>query len=145
MKEKDKVEVIIDGRIYQMSGGTSDVYLQQIANYLNDKIEELKQNIRDYGRLEDEERTLLLEINICDDLFSAREETRKVKEALDNEERNAYSAKHDLINTQMKLESALKQLSKTQEMLNEAVKRAESLEERLAREENRNRHNGNHR
>ncbi len=119
MAEKNIVEVVIDGKIYQLSGSESDSYMHEVAGYLNNKIGQFKKEFRYYNKLDDSLKALLLEINICDDLFVEQEKTRKARKAKEEQERDAYQAKHDLINTQMKLEQALKQLSDAQKKLAE--------------------------
>ena len=128
MADKNTVEVVIDGKIYQLSGAESEVYLQQVASYLNGKITSIKREVRSYGKLDDSLKALLLEINICDDYFRQQAETRKAKTEMDDPEREAYSAKHDLINMQMKLEGALKQLEETQKAYAELAARNKALE-----------------
>ena len=43
MNTKNDVEVIINGKQYTLSGYESSDYLQKIANHINDKIAEFKQ------------------------------------------------------------------------------------------------------
>ena len=44
MSSKNAVDVIIDGKIFTLSGIESDAYLQKIASYLNTKITEYKKD-----------------------------------------------------------------------------------------------------
>ena len=62
---------------------------------------------------------LLLEVNICDDLFKERKRSREIQQARDDAERESYAAKHDLVNMQMKLETTLRELENTQKKLAE--------------------------
>ena len=43
MNTKNDVEVIINGKQYTLSGYESSEYLQKIANHINDKIAEFKE------------------------------------------------------------------------------------------------------
>lgn len=117
--KKNTTEVIIDGKIYQLSGTESDIYMQQVASYLNAKIAEFKKSMVGYNKYDDEIKALLLQLNICDDLFESRQEIERTKKAMEEKEKEAYSAKHDLINMQMKLEATLKQLEQTQKSLSD--------------------------
>lgn len=119
MAKKNTTEVIIDGKIYQLSGTESDIYMQQVASYLNTKIAEFKKAVNGYHKYDEEVKALLLQLNICDDLFASRREIARVREAMEEKEKEAYSAKHDLINVQMKLEATLKQLEQTQKSLSD--------------------------
>ena len=37
MEEKSELSVVIDGKVYRLSGG-SDIYLQKLASYVDGKI-----------------------------------------------------------------------------------------------------------
>ena len=72
-----------------------------------------------YNKLDDGIKALLLEVNICDDLFKERKRSRDIQQARDDAERESYTAKHDLVNMQMKLETTLRELENTQKKLAE--------------------------
>ena len=129
MAEKNIAEVVIDGKIYQLSGTESEAYMHEVASYLNGKIADFKKEIKNYSKMEPELKSLLMQINICDDLFMEQAKTRQAQKAMEDQEREAYSAKHDLINVQMKLEAALKQLEETQQKLAEAEAREKAMED----------------
>ena len=42
MASKNNTQVIIDGKVYTLSGYESEDYLQKVAGYLNNKITEIK-------------------------------------------------------------------------------------------------------
>ena len=42
MAGQNNTEVIIDGKVYTLSGYESQEYLQKVATYINDKIAEFK-------------------------------------------------------------------------------------------------------
>jgi cell division protein ZapA len=136
MANKNTVEVVIDGKIYELSGVESESYLHEVAGYLNAKIVAFKREFRNYSKMDDEIKGLLMQINICDDLFLQQEKTRKAQREMEEQEREAYAAKHDLINVQMKLEATLKQLEETQKKLAEleAGKRAQEAREQALSE-----------
>ena len=117
MADKNIVEVVIDGKIYQLMGTESEADMHEVASELNEKILDFKKQVPNYNKLDDNLKALLLEINICDDLFKEQRRTRKSQQDLDDQERDLYSAKHDLVNMQMKLETALKELENTQKKL----------------------------
>lgn len=117
---KNIAEVVIDGRIYHLSGGESESYMHEIAAYLNQKILDIKKEVANYNKLDDSMKAILLEINICDDMFRQRTDNRRAAKELEDSEREAYSARHDLVNMQMKLETTLKELENTQRKLADA-------------------------
>ena len=119
MAGKNSVEVVINGKIYQLAGSESESYMHEVASYLNQKILDFQKETVDYNKLDDSIKALLLEVNICDDLFKERKRSRDIQQARDDAERESYSAKHDLVNMQMKLETTLRELENTQKKLAE--------------------------
>lgn len=119
MAGKNSVEVVINGKIYQLAGSESESYMHEVASYLNQKILDFQKETVGYNKLDDSIKALLLEVNICDDLFKERKRSRDIQQARDDAERESYSAKHDLVNMQMKLETTLRELENTQKKLAE--------------------------
>ena len=72
MGEKNTVDVIIDGKIVRVSGTESEAYLVSVSNYLNAKITSFKKEFKNYRLLDEDLRSILLQLNICDDLFQVR-------------------------------------------------------------------------
>ena len=68
MSSKNKTEVLIDGKIYTLSGYESEEYLQRVATYINNKLAELKK-LDGYARLSQELKSILLELNVADDYW----------------------------------------------------------------------------
>ncbi len=72
MEERSELSVVIDGKVYRLSGG-SDIYLQKLASYVDGKIRELKKQ-PGYNKLSTEYRDILLALNITEELFKLRDE-----------------------------------------------------------------------
>ena len=104
MADKKTIQVIIDGKIYVLSGENSESYLHDVADYLNHKIESIRKEMWNYNKLEESVRSLLLQINICDELFQERKKVEEMQELLDQEKSESYSYKHDLVKTKLKLD-----------------------------------------
>jgi len=111
MSSKSKTEVLIDGKIYTLSGYESEEYLQKIASYMNHKIAEFKK-LEGYQQQPKETKSLLLELNIADDYFKAKKQIELTDEDLVAKEKEIYDLKHKLIEVQIKLEKAEKKLIK---------------------------------
>ena len=109
MSSKNKTEVLIDGKIYTLSGYESEEYLQRVATYINNKLAELKK-LDGYARLSQELKSILLELNVADDYFKAKNQVEMVEEQLAQKDQELYDLKHELISTQIKLEDAAKEL-----------------------------------
>ena len=117
MADKKTIQVIIDGKIYVLSGENSESYLHDVADYLNHKIESIRKEMWNYNKLEESVRSLLLQINICDELFQERKKVEEMQELLDQEKSERYSYKHDLVKTKLKLDGVLQELESTQKKL----------------------------
>lgn len=117
MADKKTIQVIIDGKIYVLSGENSESYLHDVADYLNHKIESIRKEMWNYNKLEESVRSLLLQINICDELFQERKKVEEIQELLDQEKSESYSYKHDLVKTKLKLDGVLQELESTQKKL----------------------------
>ena len=117
MADKKTIQVIIDGKIYVLSGENSESYLHDVADYLNHKIEIIRKEMWNYNKLEESVRSLLLQINICDELFQERKKVEEMQELLDQEKSESYSYKHDLVKTKLKLDGVLQELESTQKKL----------------------------
>ena len=105
MSSKTDTEVIIGGKMYTIAGYESEEYLQKVASYVNNKINE-------YGKIEGflrqplDTQNVLLQLNMADDYFKAKRQVELLEEELKGKEKEVYDLKHELISTQMKLENA---------------------------------------
>ena len=124
--------VRIDGKIYTLSGYESEEYLQRVATYINNKLAELKK-LDGYARLSQELKSILLELNVADDYFKAKNQVEMVEEELAQKDQELYDLKHELISTQIKLEDAAKELEALKEQATEYQKQIVKLETELGK------------
>lgn len=132
MSSKNKTEVLIDGKIYTLSGYESEEYLQRVATYINNKLAELKK-LDGYARLSQELKSILLELNVADDYFKAKNQVEMVEEELAQKDQELYDLKHELISTQIKLEDATKELEALKEQTTEYQKQIVKRETELGK------------
>ena len=114
MAQKTDAEVIIGGRVFTLSGYESEEYLQRIASYLNSKVTENSSN-ENFKKLPNETQAVLIELNIADDFFKAKNQIEELELQLENKDKELYDIKHELIATQIKLENMERNLKKAQE------------------------------
>ncbi|MFG6383785.1 MAG: cell division protein ZapA, partial [Lachnospiraceae bacterium] len=107
MSKKTSADVLIGGRIYTLCGYESEEYLQKVANYINNKINEYD-SMEKFRRLPMEMKTALVELNIADDYFKAREQAEKLDQDVKEKEKEIYELKHELISARIKVESSEK-------------------------------------
>ena len=130
MSSKNRTEVLIDGKIYTMSGYESEEYLQRVAAYLNNKISEIK-NLEGYHRLSSDLQAILLNLNTADDYFKAKKQADNLESELSQKDKELYEIKHELISEQIKLETAERSLATLQEEATDYQKRIVQLETQL--------------
>ena len=118
MSSKNDTEVIINGKIYTLSGYESEEYLQKVATYINIKIAELKA-VDGYKRLNVDMQRILLELNIADDYFKAKKQADSIEGELDSKDKQLYDVKHELIAAQIQVESLEKENAALQKQINE--------------------------
>mgnify|MGYP005925781313 CR=1 FL=1 len=130
MAEKTSAEVVIGGKVYTLSGYESEEYLQKVAAYINNKINEFEA-IEDYRHIPLNMKNTLIQLNIADDYFKAKKQISILEEELQGKEKELYDLKHELISAQIKLENAEKQGKELQKQLNEDAKKIVRLETEL--------------
>ena len=119
MAKKNAAEVLINGKIYTISGYESTAYLQKVAVYLNEMEEKVSQ-VEGYRRLGSEEKQLLKNMNLADEYFKAYDAKEQLEKKLENREKEIYSLKHDLIDARMEKDNLLKRIQELEgELQNE--------------------------
>lgn len=128
MNKKNTVEVIINNKQYILGGYESPDYLQKIASYINRKYSEFKkQDI--YKHLDRDMRNILIEINIADDYFKAKEQIELIQAKNDENNTEIYNLRHELVSTRSDLEAA-------EEEIKELKKELANVQHKLIRLDN---------
>lgn len=134
MSAKKSTKVLIDGKVYTLSGYEEEDYLQRIATYLNGKLDEFSQ-MEGYKNLSVDMKQVLININVADDYFKARDLVEKLESDMENKDKEIYDLKHDLISEQVKItdfEDQIEALEKEKkELLTLKARLEASLEEAL--------------
>ena len=127
MSSKNYIDVIIDGKIYNIGGFESEAYLQKVASYINNMIAEFKQN-ENYRVQKVDMQRILLEINIANDYFKAKKQGDSLESDIELKDKEMDDLKHELISAQIKLENAEKELAKMKEENNDLQMQIVKLE-----------------
>ncbi|MGN0414361.1 MAG: cell division protein ZapA [Agathobacter sp.] len=134
MSAKTSAEVVIDGKVYTLSGYEGEEYLQKVAAYINSKISEFDE-IEEYRHIPVTTKNTLIQLNIADDYFKAKAQVEKLERDLENKEKELYDLKHDLISNQVKTENAQESLKKLEtenkELLLNKARLEAALEDKL--------------
>lgn len=130
MSSRTDTEVIIGGKVLTLSGHESEEYLQKVASYINNKINEYAK-LDSFKRQPVDTQNILIQINIADDYFKAKNQIELLEQDLRAKENELYDLKHELIATQIKLDNTAKSLKEAQEEINENSKNIVRMETEL--------------
>ena len=121
------IPVVINNKVYTLSGFEGEEYLQNIATYINGKIAECKTS-EEYRRMNIEYQGVLLALNIADDYFKAKSKADETATDNSDKEQQLYELRHEVIESQIKHEAALKLVEEYKEQVNILQKRLVQLE-----------------
>lgn len=134
MSAKTSADVLIGGKIYTLSGYESEAYLQKVATYINNKMSEFDE-MEQFRRFPMDMKSTLLELNIADDYFKAKDQAEKLEQDIEVKDKEIYDLKHELISAQIKMESNDKTIAELEkenkELLLHKAKLEASLEDAL--------------
>lgn len=130
MSSKTDTEVIIGGKVFTLSGYESEEYLQKVASYINNKINEYNK-VDSFRRRPMDTQSVLLQLNIADDYFKAKKQISILEEELQTKEKELYDLKHELISAQIKLESSEERVKALQQENDDNAKKIVRLETEL--------------
>ena len=131
MAKKNTADVLINGKVYTISGYESTAYLQKVATYLNE-MEEKVAVTEGYARLTADEKQLLKNMNLADVYFKAEAARESLEKEKEQKDRELYSLKHDLIDAKMEKEKLMDQIHELEAKL-------EKAQQQVSRQESENR------
>lgn len=127
MAQKNDIKVVINNKVYTLSGQESEDYLQNVATYINGKIAEC-QSSEAYRRFNVEYQNVLLALNIADDYFKAKDQVNQMLTEDDDKDKQIYDLRHEVIEVQIKYESAQKMIEEYKEKISELQRQIIKLE-----------------
>ena len=130
MSAKTSAEVVIGGKVYTLCGYEEEEYLQKVAIYINNKIQELDENA-DVKRLSTQMKSTLLELNIADDYFKAKDLVQKLENNIEAKEKEVYDLKHILISNQKQSDEDQEMIKRLKEENKKLLLKKERLEKVL--------------
>lgn len=131
MSSKNTITVLIDGKVYTLSGYEEEDYLNKVASYINNKLAEMKAN-DGFRRLDRSTQATMTYLNIADDYFKSKKQADILELELENKNKELYHLKHDMIGLQIKDEASEKELAALREKCNEQEKQVVKLETELS-------------
>lgn len=130
MSAKTDTEVIIGGKVFTLSGYESEEYLQKVASYINNKLNEYSK-VESFKRQPLDTQSVLIQLNVADDYFKAKKQIAILEEDLQGKEKELYDLKHEIISAQIKQESADEQIKSLKKNLADKEKKIVQLETEL--------------
>lgn len=130
MRDKNDVEVLINGRKYTICGFESAEYLQQIAGYINRKLIDFRKKDY-YSRMDLDLRNILLAINIADDYHKAKKKASEYRTESELKDKMVLDMKHQIIDLQETIKKQKEERKKLETSLEQAEKKKIELETRL--------------
>ena len=127
MAQKNDIKVVINNKVYTLSGQESEDYLQNVETYINGKIAEC-QSSEAYRRFNAEYQNVLLAFNIADDYFKAKDQVNQMLTEDDDKDKQIYDLRHEVIEVQIKYESAQKMIEEYKEKISELQRQIIKLE-----------------
>ena len=122
MAKKNTAEVLINGKVYTISGYESTEYLRKVASYLNEMEEQITQT-EGYRRLTTDEKQLLKNMNLADVYFKANDAKEKLERDMEHKDKEIYSLKHDLIDARMEKDGLLQKIQDLEKQLKDEQKK----------------------
>ena len=110
MPAKNEAEVAIGGKVITLSGYESREYIQKVAAYLDNKLDEHKK-MESYNRLPLEFQNIMIQLNIADEFFKAKNMADTLKGDLESKDKEIYDLKHELITPQAKADKQAEEIA----------------------------------
>ena len=107
MSAKNQTQVVINGKIYKISGYESEEYIQKVGYYLDSKLTEM-QKLDSYRRQSNDTKNILVQLNIADDYFKAKKQAYVLEEGISARDKEIFELKHNLIDLQRKYDELKK-------------------------------------
>lgn len=86
--ESSKVKVNILGQTYNIKGDAAPEYIMQLADYVNEKVEEVSRNIASSNSLQ---VAILVSLNIADEYFQMKKINSGIEGAIEDKAREIIS------------------------------------------------------
>ncbi|MBR5658455.1 MAG: cell division protein ZapA [Lachnospiraceae bacterium] len=108
--EKKTVDVIINSKVYSLTGFEEADYLQKVAAYINGRLQELKEQ-PGFLRQSPDMQNVMLQLNIADDYFKLRDKYHEMQETMIRQDKDLYALKHEVVEKKLKIEELEKKLA----------------------------------
>ncbi len=103
MMDKKTLDVIINGKVYTVSGSEDEAYLNRVAAYINGRLQEMKTQ-QGFLKQPQDTQNVMIALNLADDYFKLKEEYSQLQELVARQNKDLYALKHEVVAMKVKLE-----------------------------------------
>ncbi|MCL2564719.1 MAG: cell division protein ZapA [Defluviitaleaceae bacterium] len=130
----NRIEVVIDKVVYELTSSESVEYIQTVANYIDRKIKSIY-STRSEAAMNPRLRTLFISLNIADDLFKEKEKTKALEQKYEKEltvvrEEN-WKLKKEFTTTKAELDNYKYEVQKAKQELEDSKIEFEKVKQEL--------------
>lgn len=127
MALKNNVQVVIDGKVYTLSGYEDPEYLNKVAAYINAKLSEVRM-AEGYKRQNREVQNILMYLNVADDYYKAKKNADTTSLELEERNKEISNLKHELVGLKLRMEEEELELEALRKTVSEQEKTIIRLE-----------------
>ncbi len=127
MALKNNVQVVIDGKVYTLSGYEDPEYLNKVAAYINAKLSEVRM-AEGYKRQNREVQNILMYLNVADDYYKAKKNADTASLELEERNKEISNLKHELVGLKLRMEEEELELEALRKTVSEQEKTIIRLE-----------------
>lgn len=109
MSPSNKTKVLIGGNVYTLSGEESEEYIQRVALYINNKLDEIKKS-DNAKQLNTRLMSVLLEVNIADDYFKSKDTIAHLESIIAIKDKDLDDSHQGRLEDQSKIEVLNKEI-----------------------------------
>lgn len=131
MALKNNVQVVIDGKVYTLSGYEDTEYLNKVAAYINAKLSEVRMS-EGYKRQNREVQNILMYLNVADDYYKAKKNADTASLELEERNKEVSNLKHELVGLKLRMEEEETELVALRKTVSEQEKTIIRLEAEMA-------------
>ena len=127
---KNKTKITIDGKSFTLMGQESEEHMQQVAAYIDRKMQEIRRNSKAVA-VDSSLAYILTSINVADDYFKELQQTLEMQECLDDAQMQIIAERTQREQLEEQLEKIERDITKLRRKLQEYQMEEEAANEGL--------------
>lgn len=131
MAQKNNVQVVIDGKVYTLSGYEDSEYLNRVASYINDKLSEMRLE-EGFKKQTREIQNILMYLNVADDYYKTKRIANEIGLDLEDKKEELENLKQELVRLNLRIEEGEKEIEELKKVVSEQEKTIIRLEAEVA-------------